>query len=141
MNRVLSLVFAVLVAVAFCVAQEKAETTPPKATKDTVTMKGYVVDQMCAKGFLKKDNFMQKAAAHSQDCALEDDCAATGYGMFSDGKWYSFDEGGSKQAKALIEKSKRSKGLYFEVSGKLDGQTVTVASLKEATPETTPSAK
>lgn len=100
----------------------------------TVTLTGYVVDQMCAGGMAKKANVMQKAAAHTRDCSLEESCSAEGYGIFSDGKYYKFDEKGSATAKVLIEKSKRSKELYFEASGVLDNGTLTVASLKEATP-------
>jgi hypothetical protein len=74
---------------------------------------------------------MQKAAAHSKECALEDDCSASGYGLFSEGKWYVFDDAGSKQAKAAIEKEKRAKGLSYEVTGTVDGNTLAVASIKE----------
>ncbi len=100
----------------------------------TVTFNGYVVDQMCGTGMAKKANAMEKAAAHTRDCALEESCSAEGYGIFSDGKYYKFDEKGSATAKGLIEKSKRAKGLYFEASGVLSNGTLTVASLKEATP-------
>jgi hypothetical protein len=77
---------------------------------------------------------MEKAAAHTKECALMDDCAASGYGIFSGGKYYKFDTKGSATAKALIEKSKRTKGLYFTAVGKLDEGTLTLASLVESTP-------
>jgi hypothetical protein len=95
---------------------------------------GYVVDQMCAKKMATKTDVMQKAAGHSKDCALEESCAASGYGIFSDGKYYAFDEKGSNEAKEQIEKSKRSKGMYFEVMGTMSDGILTVASIKEATP-------
>lgn len=140
MKRGISLLMLAAVAATFTFAQEgtteaKKEAAPAKAEAKTVTMKGYVVDQMCAKGFLKKENFMQKAAAHPQECALDEACAASGYGIFSDGKWFTFDDAGSKQAKTLIEKSKREKELMFEVSGKVDGGTIAVASIKETSME------
>jgi hypothetical protein len=74
---------------------------------------------------------MKKAAAHSKACALEEDCASSGYGLISEGKWYKFDEKGDKEAKELIEKSKLEKGLMVMVSGKLDGDKLAVASIKE----------
>jgi hypothetical protein len=77
---------------------------------------------------------MEKAEGHSKDCALDDHCAASGYGIFSGGKYYKFDEKGSATAKDLIEKSKREKRLYFEAKGTLDEGTMTLTSLKEATP-------
>ena len=73
----------------------------------TVTLKGYVVDQMCAKTLAKKENVMDKAAAHTKKCALEEGCAESGYGLFSEGKYYRFDEKGSEQAKGLIEQLKK----------------------------------
>jgi hypothetical protein len=110
-------------------AQEKKPETSP-ASK-TVALKGYIVDQMCAKGMAKKVNPMQKAAAHTKECALEDNCSASGFGLFSDGKWYVFDDAGSRQAKTAIEKDKRTKGLSYEVTGTVDGNTLAVASIKE----------
>jgi hypothetical protein len=98
------------------------------------TLKGYVVDQMCAGKMAMKDNAMEKAEGHSKDCALDEHCAASGYGIFSDGKYYKFDEKGSATAKGLIEKSKREKGLYFEAKGTVGDGTMTLTSLKESTP-------
>jgi hypothetical protein len=98
------------------------------------TLKGYVVDQMCAGKMAMKDNAMEKAEGHSKECALDDNCAGSGYGIFSGGKYYKFDEKGSATAKALIEKSKREKGLYFEAKGTVGDGTMALTSLKEATP-------
>ena len=98
------------------------------------TLKGYVVDQMCAAKMAMKENPMEKAGGHSKDCALDDHCAGSGYGIFSDGKFYKFDEKGSARAKELIEKSKREKGLFFEAKGTVGDGTMMVTSLKEATP-------
>ena len=99
-----------------------------------VTLKGYVVDQMCAGKMAMKENAMEKAGGHSKECALDDHCAASGYGIFSGGKYYKFDEKGSATAKNLIEKSQREKGLYFEATGTVGEGTMTLTSLKEATP-------
>ena len=98
------------------------------------TLKGYVVDQMCAGKMATKENAMEKAEGHSKDCALDDHCAASGYGIFSGGKYYKFDDKGGATAKDLIEKSKREKGLFFEAKGTIDDGTMTLTSLKEATP-------
>ncbi len=126
------------VMLAFALVAARAQDKPADSPKDmkapaTVTLKGYIVDQSCGKGMSKKPNAMQKAASHTQDCALEDACAAAGYGLFSDGKWYVFDQNGSKQVKSSLEKDKREKGLAYEVTGTLDGNTITLASLKPTT--------
>ena len=109
------------------------------ATADakTTTLRGYVVDKACAGKMAQKSNVMEKAEGHTKDCALNDQCAASGYGIFSGGKFTPFDEKGSARAKELIEKSKREKGLYFEARGTVTGGTMDVTSLREITPKST----
>ena len=91
------------------------------------TLTGHLVDQMC--GGEVKDS--AKAAEHSKECALMDHCASSGYGIFADGKYVKFDAEGSKKAKALVEKTKKEKDIAIIAEGTLDGDSLTVASLKE----------
>jgi hypothetical protein len=91
------------------------------------TLTGHLVDQMC--GGEVKD--AAKAAEHSKECALMDHCASSGYGIFADGKYVKFDAEGSKKAKALVEKIKKEKDIAILAEGTLEGDTLTVASLKE----------
>ena len=99
------------------------------------TLKGYVVDQMCGGKMAAKENAQTKAEGHTKDCALNESCSSSGYGIMSEGKYYKFDEKGSATAKAMIEKSKREKGLFFVAKGTVgDDGTMTLTSLKEATP-------
>lgn len=135
MKRMASvLILAVLVAGAVP-GQEK------KTGGESWKMNGYVVDQMCAKGMAKKAHPMEKAAGHTKECALEEACAASGYGIFSNGKWMKFDAAGDKLAKQAIEKSKREKGLMFEVTGTIDGEVLAVTGLKETSPDQKPDMK
>lgn len=92
---------------------------------------GYIVDAMCAKSMLKKSDPMERAAKHTKECALMEDCAASGFGLFHDGTYYKFDEAGDKLAKSAIEKSKRESGLMFDVTGTMEGDRITVASIAE----------
>ncbi len=103
-----------------------------KSAAKTVTLHGYVVDGMCSKRMAKSGAAMEKAANHTKDCLLEDGCAASGYGIFSEGKYYKFDAAGSKEAHAMIEKSSRDKGMLFDVTGTMKGQTFAVTSIKES---------
>jgi hypothetical protein len=97
------------------------------------TLKGYVVDAMCAKGMAKKDNPMEKAAAHTKACALEEACAESGFGVFSDGKWHKFDEKGDAMALELIKASKADKGIMVEVKGEPKGDVFAVSAIAEHT--------
>ena len=137
MKSLIAMLSAALLVTAGAVAQDKKadkakETKSAAAAPASTTMHGYVVDAMCAKGMMKNsETTMKKAAAHSKACALEEDCAASGYGLISDGKWYKFDEKGDKEAKAWVENTKLEKGLMVEVNGKIGDEQFAVASIKE----------
>ena len=129
MNRFISILTLVCFVAVFGLAQEVK--TEKKELKDEGKWHGYVVDAMCAKSMLKKGNAMEKAAKHTKECALEEACAASGFGLFYDGKYYKFDESGDKMAKAAIEKSALEKGLMYDVTGTMEGDKIMVASLSE----------
>lgn len=134
------------VAVLMCVAvvafaqEKKMEAKKGDAMKEVAkaevkgtSLHGYVVDQMCAKGMMKKDNPAEKAAKHTKECALEEACAASGYGLIYDNtKWVKFDENGDKLAKAMFEKSKKDKDFMADVTGEMKGDKFVVASLMES---------
>ncbi|MER3524371.1 MAG: hypothetical protein C4326_09960 [Ignavibacteria bacterium] len=129
------LALAVLMLVASVVgAQEKkAEGAKAEPKAKATMLHGYIVDQMCAKNMAKKSNPMELAAKHTKECALEEACAASGYGIFyGDGKWVKFDEKGDKLAKEMFEKSKKEKDFMADVSGELKGDKFVVASLVES---------
>ncbi|MBI4535267.1 MAG: hypothetical protein HY708_03245 [Ignavibacteriae bacterium] len=131
---VATLVFAI---VAFAQDTKTDDKKPAKAAAKTVSMKGYVVDAMCAKGIAKKNNVMERAAKHTKECALEEACAASGYGLFYDnGTWVKFDEAGDKEAMALVQNTKMEKEIMVDVTGKMEGDILVLASIKEARMET-----
>lgn len=108
-------------------AQEKKEKPMSHS------MKGYLVDKMCATGMAKKapEEAMAKAAKHTKSCALEESCMESGFGLLSEGKWYKFDETGDKKALAWLKKTDKKSDLMIEVTGTHDGDIFKVASFKE----------
>ena len=122
MKTILALSMLLLLTSVTVVAQETAPTT----------LTGYVVDQHCGATIATKADVMDKAAAHTKECALMEDCVKSGYGIFSGGKYYKFDSTGSATAQAAIEKSKLSKGLFFIAVGKDVNGTFHLTSLTEA---------
>jgi hypothetical protein len=50
---------------------------------------------------------------------------------FCEWQYVKFDAEGSKKAKALVEKTTKEKDIAIVAEGTLDGDTLTVASLKE----------
>ncbi len=124
------LVFA-LAAIGFA-QQDQSNAQQGSATQ--TTMNGYLIDAMCEKKMASKDKPMEKAAAHTKDCAMNDACAASGFGVLSDGKYYKFDEDGSAKAKQLLDQSSREDNLYVQVTGTVQDSTMTVATISEAAP-------
>ena len=92
-----------------------------------VVFAGYLMDQMC--GADVKDT--AKAAEHTKECALMDHCVTAGYGIFAEGKFIKFDIDGNKKAKTFFENSKKEKDIQVIVEGTLNGDILTVMSIKE----------
>jgi hypothetical protein len=77
---------------------------------------GHLMDTMC-KG---KD-----PVAHTRQCVIG--CAKSGLGLLTaDGKYFKFDAAGSDKALAALKASSRQKDIKAEVTGKLQGETITL---------------
>ena len=131
--RSIIVALALLVGSLVAYAQDDSTSQKGMSTGEATTLTGYVVDAMCGKGISKKDNVMQRAAAHTKECALQDNCSASGYGVFSDGKYIKFDAHGDELAQDLVQKTEKDKGIAVEVTGKMEGDKFAVASIKETT--------
>ena len=95
---------------------------------------GVIVDKACATGKVAKQSDPQAAAANeTRGCILMDGCLKSGLGVYSEGKYYLFDEKGVALAKAALEKSKKDKGAKFKVSGKVTGDKIAVTGVEEVT--------
>ncbi|MBI3696549.1 MAG: hypothetical protein HY238_17125 [Acidobacteria bacterium] len=93
------------------------------------TVSGYLIDKACSADALKKGEKVAKE--HGVDCALMDDCAKSGYGVYtSDGKFIAFDTLGNKRAMAALKTSKKKSDIQVTVTGDVSGDSMKVASLK-----------
>lgn len=113
-------------------AQEKMEKKEGAGEK---TYKGFLADKMCGSGFTKSGDAKiaaTKAKKHTKDCALEDNCKASGYGLIIGGKFHKFNDAGDKLALEYLNKTKRENNLVVQVKGTMDGDVINVASLKDA---------
>lgn len=120
-------------------AQEKKEAAGMmKDMAKAGAWKGYLVDKMCAIGYVKDGDVAKantKGMKHTKSCALEEGCMESGYGLIIDGKYFKFDQGGDKMAVNFLNKSKKKDNFYVEVSGTKDGDIVNVKSIAEAKSE------
>jgi len=128
LRRLTTIVFILVFATASLMAQAKTQ-------KKDMVYKGYLVDKMCATGFTKSGDIKkatEKAKKHTKECALEENCKASGYGLIMDGKFHKFDESGDKLAVSYLMKTKRESNLVVQVKGTMDGDNINVASLNDA---------
>ncbi|MBI1762715.1 MAG: hypothetical protein HYR56_14870 [Acidobacteria bacterium] len=92
---------------------------------DPVKLSGYLVDTACAADHVKDsaEAATKFAAEHTKSCGLMEECVKSGYGVFSDGKWYPFDDKGNQLAKAILDKTQRTDHIKITVEGmKHDGK-------------------
>jgi hypothetical protein len=88
-----------------------------------------LVDQSCA----TKAKVAENPDGHTRDCALQ--CSKNGYGVFTaDGKYLKFDAAGSEKALAALRASSQKDHLRVTVTGTVEGDTITVATLELAQP-------
>jgi hypothetical protein len=113
----------------------------PGGKEAGVTLRGYVVDAMCARSIVKKTDVMARAAKHTRACNLDEGCAANGYGVFADGRWYKFDAAGDALAHPAITASTKSRDLLFEVTGTVKADTLHVRSVREVAGTPVPGGK
>jgi len=92
---------------------------------EPIKLSGYLVDKVCAAHHVKDNaaDATKFASEHTKECGLMDDCVKSGYGIFSEGKWYEFDDKGSKLALAIFNKTKNKDQIKVTVEGQLhDGK-------------------
>jgi hypothetical protein len=100
---------------------------------EKVKLTGYVVDVMCATQHTKdkSETAMKFAAEHTKECALMEECVKSGYGIFTDGKWYAFDDKGNQLAKAIVGKTSKKENIKVIVEGIKHNDKVLVEKLTE----------
>jgi hypothetical protein len=131
-RRVVAIGCALLFAAFSLNAQEKMEKKEGTGEK---TYKGFLADKMCGTGFTKTGDAKTaatKAKKHTKDCALEENCKASGYGLIIGGKFHKFNDAGDKIALDYLNKTKRENNLVVQVKVTMDGDVINVASLKDA---------
>jgi hypothetical protein len=128
MGRFISVFLALVFVSVTVLAQSKTEA------KEAV-FKGYLADKMCGSGFTKSGDpkiAAAKAKKHTRDCALEDNCQASGFGLIIGAKYHKFDGAGDKIALDYLHKSKKTNNLWVEVKGTANGDDINVVSIADA---------
>jgi hypothetical protein len=132
LNRVAVIGCALLFAAFSLNAQAKTEKKEMAGDK---TYKGFLADKMFGMSFTKSGDAKkatEKAKKHTKDCALEDNCKASGYGLVIGAKFHKFNDAGDKLALEYLNKTKKESNLVVQVKGTMDGDMINVTSLKDA---------
>jgi hypothetical protein len=139
MKAIIIVAVAATLVGAFAAAQKSKEAVQSVKPQQATSLSGYLVDAMCAGGMAKHpETAMSKAARHTSACALEEDCAKSGFGVFSDGTWHKFDGEGDRQALALLKQTKTKRGVMVVAAGSQAGERFAVTSLTEQVQEGKP---
>lgn len=92
--------------------------------------RGYLIDRHCADAIKDDDHEESFISQHTRGCCLM--CKSKGYSLYSDGQWLNLDLRGNQLANALLQRSKRERGIYVQASGAAkDNSTLCVTIVSE----------
>ncbi len=101
---------------AFLVATLLTVLEVPAPAGKIITLRGYLVDQMCSEGIASQG--LKAAAEHDRTCALMELCVESRFGVLTEnGAFVAFDEAGSERALAAIESSSKDGDYKVTVTG------------------------
>ena len=100
-------------------------TVAAPAAVETVTVKGDIIDNMCA-GSQQPETLAAFVAGHTKECAIK--CMASGYSIFADGKLSKFDVASNAKVGAFLNTTDSK--LKVEVVAKKVGDELSLVSIK-----------
>ena len=125
MTRKIFAVSLMLIMAAFAVAYDG-----PK----TVTIKGHLIDNMCAGEPGEDKDYEDEAKGHTLSCALMSHCHKSGFAVAEGRNLYKLDAAGNKLADRVLKTTKAAKsqkGLLVEVEGTVEGTTLKATKITE----------
>jgi len=126
MTRKIFAVSLLLALAAFAVARDDAAKS--------VTVKGYLIDNMCAGDAGEDKDYEAEAKGHKLSCSLMPHCHKSGFAVAAGRKLYKLDEAGNKLADDVLKATKAAKtqkGLLVEVEGTVEGDTLKATKIAE----------
>ena len=92
---------------------------------------GVLIDEMCSKG---AGTDLEKYKKHKVSCSMMEMCVDSGFGLFADGKYYSFDDEGDTKAVELLKTMDQERSnVRVRVTGNFSGDEAKVSTIEEAT--------
>lgn len=121
MKKLLFVVLSICILTSWALAAEPAPTAPAVTA---VTLKGDIIDNMCARA--NEGNLPQFVKTHTKECAVA--CAGSGYSLVSGGKVYAFDALSNVNIQDFLKKSESK--LQVEVEALQMGDQLSLISIK-----------
>jgi hypothetical protein len=111
-------------------SRQKSES----GSKQSQVISGYLVDRMCGENFAKFDleKATQKAAKHTKECAIDEECKKRGYGIVTKGRFFAFDEKGNNLAAKYFDSSKKISDFLVDVQCTVNGDQLSVVSVRDS---------
>lgn len=97
-------VLFVLMAIGFVASLAFAQDATVAVKSDTITIKGDIIDNMCA-GTQKAEDLANFVKTHTKECALMQDCVESGYSIFADGKLSKFTKDSNSKIEEFLKKT------------------------------------
>lgn len=114
-----------LLGMAFCFISSLAFAEDQAA--DTVTVKGSIIDNMCA-GTQKPEVLAEFVKTHSKQCAISPDSQTSGYSIYADGTLTKFDVVNNAKISEFLKKEDSK--LDVVVVAKKAGEELNVISIE-----------
>ncbi|MDD5466099.1 MAG: hypothetical protein PHP73_07180 [Candidatus Omnitrophica bacterium] len=107
-------------------AATTATATTVAVTPEVLTLKGDVIDNMCAGA--NKDTLAEFVKTHTKECALKPGCIESGYSIFADGKLYKFDKNSNAKVAEFLKVADSK--LQVTVTAKQVGDELSLVSIE-----------
>ena len=95
-------------------------------TTKAVTLKGYVIDNMCATS--NKEKLGEFVKTHTKTCMLKASCLTSGYSIYSDGKLSKFNKESNSKIQEFLKKEDSKSEV--EISAESVGDELNLISIK-----------
>lgn len=112
-------ILAILVGLGLCLVVSWSRADESMKSDKIVT--GYLVDNACAAGMMKKDNPEAAAADHPKSCCLKEACAASGYCVIDGKTQTKLDAASNDKAKEYLAKADSSTRVTVKGDLNADG--------------------
>ena len=98
----------ILISTGVMAAEEKKKAGP-----EIMTLSGTIIDNLCAKAH--KADIEKFITAHTKECALEPQCAASGYSLYHYGALITFDGPSNKKIEEFLKQKDSRLTVIVEV--------------------------